>query len=368
VTSEKTAEKKKIKSTLGELEMSKSHPYISGMKHSIAISPLLQSHVLEFSSEQPFERAMKLLGTALPAAKIGASQGQRLTQHYGNLAQAEEILREPGFDFKQVAKKQGQAQRADVLYVQMDGGHLLTDDGFRETKVGRIFAGHHLTKVSSDNEGVNLRMKLEESDYLAHLGPYTEFTARFGPLIRNHLRQAPSSLRVVALSDGVGWIAKWLLAEFPFIILILDFYHVMEHLGGFAKLAFTSESRRSEWIESRKQELLSGQIDQVIEAIRQKRQGRRASIVEKANQLIAYYDNNRYRMKYHEYRAAGYCIGSGAVESAISTVVQQRCKLVGQRWTEKVAAVLNVRSIFKSGKRNKLRTLINQQMGCEKVA
>ncbi|MCB0847689.1 MAG: hypothetical protein KDE26_30765, partial [Bacteroidetes bacterium] len=72
---------------------------------------------------------------------------------------------------------------------------------------------------------------------------------------------------------------------------------------------------------------------------------------------------NRYRMKYDEYRKAGYCIGSGAIESAISTLVQQRCKLVGQRWTKKVTAVLNIRAVFKSGKRDKLRSLINRQMG-----
>ena len=52
-------------------------------------------------------------------------------------------------------------------------------------------------------------------------------------------------------------------------------------------------------------------------------------------------------MKYPEYRAKsmskGYCIGNGAIESAISTV----CKLVGQRWTKRVAAVLNIRAVFK---------------------
>lgn len=346
--------------------MSKTHPYIARMKHKFAISPLLQSHMLEFSSDQPFERAMALLDTALPAAKAGASQSQRLLQHFGALEQAGEILRTPGFDFKE--KDEREEQGADVLYVQIDGGHLRTDDGFRETKVGRIFAGHQLVKISSEDQGVNRRMKLEGSDYLAHLGPYTGFTARFGPLIGNHLKQAPAGVKMVALSDGADWIACWLLAEYPDAILILDFYHALEHLAAFAKLVFTSESRRSDWIESRRKELLNGQVDQVITAIRKKIAGRRASITDKARQLIAYYEKNRYRMKYNEYRAAGYCIGSGAVESAISTVVQQRCKLVGQRWTEKVTAVLNIRAIFKSGKRDKLRALISQQMGGQMAA
>ena len=45
----KDKRKKKIKSTFGELELNKKHPYIKEMKHSFCISPLLQSHALEFS-------------------------------------------------------------------------------------------------------------------------------------------------------------------------------------------------------------------------------------------------------------------------------------------------------------------------------
>ena len=171
-----------------------------------------------------------------------------------------------------------------------------------------------------------------------------------------------------ARADGAEWIANWLLTEYPTAIVILDFYHALEHLADFATLIFTSDTNRSDWIECRTKELLDGQIDEIIAAIKAKMAGRRDAIVNKAEQLIAYYEKNRYRMKYDEYRVAGYCIGSGAIESAISTVVQQRCKLVGQRWTERVTAVLNIRAIFKSGKREKLRSLINSQMGYAKAS
>ena len=168
---------------------------------------------------------------------------------------------------------------------------------------------------------------------------------------------------MVAISDGAEWIANWLLTEYPAAIVILDFYHALEHLADFATSVFSSQTNRSDWIEECKKELLDGQLDQVIAAVKEKMSGRRKSIIDKANLLIAYYEKNRYRMKYDEYRKAGYCIGSGAIESAISTLVQQRCKLVGQRWTKKVTAVLNIRAVFKSGKRDKLRSLINRQMG-----
>jgi len=359
--------KKKIKSTLGTLHLDKAHKYIAKMQHNFAISPLLQSHVLEFSNEQPFDRAMALLRTALPAVDMGSSQSQRLMQYYGELTQTEEVLTNPGFDFETPKSEEEIAPTAPVLYVQVDGGHLPTDDGYRETKVGRIFAGHHIVQKSSDNEQVILRNELAVSDYLAHLGTHTEFTARFDALVNAHLQQVPG-LKMIAISDGAEWIANWLRVTFPCAILILDFYHATEHLAEFAKLVFTSKANRTSWIDARKKELLEGELDQVIAAIAQKANGRRNSIATKANELTAYYENNSYRMKYNEYLAAGYCIGSGAIESAISTVVQQRCKLVGQRWTKRVAAVLNIRAVFKSGKRGKLRAVINSQMGWTKAA
>lgn len=338
------------------------------MNHRLAISPLLQSHMLEFANEQPFGRAMSLLHTALPAVNMSSSQSQRLTQHIGSLSALEELLTIPGFDFEQQENNQLEEPKSeDVLYVQVDGGHLRTDEGYRETKVGRIFGGHHFIKKSSDNENVDLRMQLEKSDYLAQLGSHVDFTARFDKLICAHLQQTPTA-RMVAISDGAEWIAKWLMERHPKVTVILDFYHAMEHLTNVAPLVIGLDTERSEWIELQRKRLLKGQTDRVIAAIKSKRRGCTDYGTEQANQLIAYYEKNRYRMKYNEYRNAGYCIGSGAIESAISTVVQQRCKLVGQRWTKRVTAVLNIRAIFKSGKREKLRAIINQEMGASKAA
>src|SRR3712207_7999778 len=50
--------------------------------------------------------------------------------------------------------------------------------------------------------------------------------------------------------------------------------------------------------------------------------------------------SNAHRMEYPEYLARGWCIGSGAVESACKTVVGQRLKLAGMRWGEDGADAL----------------------------
>ena len=56
-------------------------------------------------------------------------------------------------------------------------------------------------------------------------------------------------------------------------------------------------------------------------------------------------------MEYPEYLARGWCIGSGAVESACHTVVGQRLKLAGMRWGEDGAdALCHLRALYRGEK------------------
>ena len=312
-------------------------------------------------------------------------------QHFGQLPGVEEALLRPGFTCK--------ADEPATLYAMVEGGHLLTDEGYRDTKVGRVFAAEHLQQVptdeeqvptdeeqvstdeeqvstdeeqvSTDEEQVKCRMRLERSDYLAHLGHYRDFTARFDRLLKSHLEQAPAGSKLVLLSEGADWIARWQRRTYPeAAIMILDFYPAVEHLADFATLVFTSSPSRKTWIKQQCRSLKAGRLAKVMLAIRTKAFDRRRSCIRtKADKLLAYYQNNRYRMQYDEYLAQGLTIGSGAIESAISTLVQQRCKLVGQRWTaQRVAAVLNVRALYHSSKQDQLLKIINQQMGYEQAA
>jgi hypothetical protein len=54
-------------------------------------------------------------------------------------------------------------------------------------------------------------------------------------------------------------------------------------------------------------------------------------------------------MQYKTFQEKGLLIGSGAIEAAHRTVIQQRLKLSGQRWT-KIGAqqIVNLRIAYKS--------------------
>ncbi len=51
------------------------------------------------------------------------------------------------------------------------------------------------------------------------------------------------------------------------------------------------------------------------------------------NSVITYLANNREHMRYDEYLAAGYPIGSGVAEGACRHLVKDRLEQTGMRWT-----------------------------------
>ena len=52
-------------------------------------------------------------------------------------------------------------------------------------------------------------------------------------------------------------------------------------------------------------------------------------------ETVTYFENQGHRMDYPRYRALGWQIGSGPVESACKRVVGQRLKCAGMRWGER---------------------------------
>ena len=63
--------------------------------------------------------------------------------------------------------------------------------------------------------------------------------------------------------------------------------------------------------------------------------------------VITYLENNRDHMRYDEYIAAGYPIGSGVAEGACRHLVKDRMEQSGMRWTVTGAqAMLHLRATY----------------------
>lgn len=174
------------------------------------------------------------------------------------------------------------------------------------------------------------------------------------------LRGAADALEIVVVSDGAHWIWNRIpaLAEAvglrpEKITRVLDFYHAVNHLSNVADaVAGWKDAERSAWFRRQRKALYDGKIDLVIERVRALRRGRRGKVI---GRELAYLEQHRDHMRYDRYRDRAIPCGSGATESAIRCVVNQRLKGTGTFWREANAErMLHLRAYLKAGRWNEL--------------
>jgi hypothetical protein len=158
---------------------------------------------------------------------------------------------------------------------------------------------------------------------------------------------------VVAIMDGETKLRDLQELKIGRAVGILDIWHVTEYLW---KLAYCFHSEGSDeaetFVETYLRKLLEGKVRRVIGGIRQMATKRRLSKRrgEKVEQCLNYFTQRCEHMKYDEYLAAGYPIGSGVVEGACRHLVKDRMEQSGMRWRIAGAqAVLSLRAIYLNG-------------------
>jgi hypothetical protein len=155
---------------------------------------------------------------------------------------------------------------------------------------------------------------------------------------------------VICLLDGERALWDAQRVYFPEATGILDLFHVLERLWAVAHCfhAEGSDGARR-FVEHRLRDVLQGRVGYVISGLRkrlrtEKLSGQRRRVVRSAVEYLA---NNREHMKYDEYLAAGYPIGSGVAEGACRHLVKDRMEQTGMRWTvEGAQAMLHVRALY----------------------
>ena len=158
---------------------------------------------------------------------------------------------------------------------------------------------------------------------------------------------------VVCLLDGERSLWDAQEAYFPEAVGVLDLFHALERVWGVSHCIHKEGSDEAEqYVEARLRDLLEGRVGAVIEEFRQclsreRLRGTRRTVVKSA---IEYLENNREHLKYDEYLAAGYPIGSGVAEGACRHLVKDRMEQTGMRWTvEGAQAMLHVRALYLNG-------------------
>ena len=131
---------------------------------------------------------------------------------------------------------------------------------------------------------------------------------------------------------------------------ILDIWHVTEYLWKLAYCFHPEGSDEAEaFVETYLGKLLEGKVRRVIGGIRQMatKSGLSKPRRKKVEQYLNYFAQRCQHMKYDEYLAAGYPIGSGVVEGACRHLVKDRMEQSGMRWRiEGAQAILSLRAIY----------------------
>lgn len=174
---------------------------------------------------------------------------------------------------------------------------------------------------------------------------------------------------VCAVSDGADWIQKWVDYHRSDAIRILDFAHAMEYVSKGGQAAYEHLSRPPEervlavqdqakrlqerferWLQEQGHELKTGEAQRVLAELERLRtlmqEAGQLGAVETLDKSLHYLRERQEMMKYASFRAQGYPIGSGSVESANKLVVQSRLKQAGMRWgPSHVNAMLAMRNL-----------------------
>lgn len=199
----------------------------------------------------------------------------------------------------------------------------------REVKLGCVF-----TQTKTDEKGHPVRDE-ESTSYAGAIETAEEFSQRiYGEAKRRGVDRANE---VCVIGDGAPWIWNIADEQFHYATQIVDLYHAREHYWNPARVVFGGdEARINQWCKLRRDELDEGRVEDVIAAIKEL-----AGYSEKAKEVcereIGYFEKNKERMRYGEFRRRGLFVGSGVLEAGCKSVVGQRLKQSGMHWTVKGA-------------------------------
>jgi hypothetical protein len=224
---------------------------------------------------------------------------------------------------------------SDVVYAQLDGAMVLTrEEQWQEVKTGRIFKQSDILSVSDH------RKELKSSLYVSNLGHFQGFLDKFEPLVDVF---EPLNERLVFVTDGATWIRNWARDNYPKATHILDYFHACEHLSAYLQYYVTDPVIRTQQFKQWKTILCEQGVQPIIDEIKAHIITKKTTQQEQ-DKLLNYLITNTYRMDYPQYLRRNLCIGSGAIESAQRTVLQERMKKAGQRWSEdRVQNLLNLK-------------------------
>lgn len=339
--------KKEVLTVLGKVEVSRAYYY--DRQCGIGMCPKDKALDIEGTSFSPgVRRIMTRVGAYRPFG-LGHEDIKEMAGIDVTAKEIERTCNKLGWEADEFFGKQASAALSEKIipiksvpkmYVCMDGTGVPMvkkeligrqgkgEDGqakTRETKLGCVF-----TQTKLDEKGRPVRDEASTS-YVGAIETSEDFSKRIYAEAKR--RGIDRAKEVVVLGDGAPWI--WNIANecFPGAVEIIDLYHAREHYWKAARSCSSlNKEKLRQWAEDRRRELDAGRPEDVVKAIKRLSSlpGYDKEICERE---IGYFEKNKERMRYADFRRRGFFVGSGVLEAGCRSVIGQRLKQSGMHWS-----------------------------------
>ena len=177
--------------------------------------------------------------------------------------------------------------------------------------------------------------------------------AGFGRLMEQHADQLAltEASTLVSITDGAPWIRNRILAHLPYIdAMLLDFYHLSEHIWDTAKCCLGDSDAARTWAKDQLHEIKHVGPTGVLAAIATLSKKVRSARKKEHLRLLRNDLTERWEMlDYRHALARGWDIGSGPTEAMCKNLTL-RLKRTGMKWDPaNAAAVMNLVALRESG-------------------
>lgn len=287
--------------------------------HRDSLSPGVRRLAGRFGALLPFAAAADSLAEAA-TVQLSASTVRSVTEAVG--ARREQVLAAAIAAAWEHGLPAATGAPPERVYVAMDGVRILGTDGAgREVKVGVVMPVPRRAGSAAR----------QPASYVAGLEP----AAAFGPrlALEAHRRGVEGAKEIAVLGDGAAWIWQLAAEHFPGAIQIVDWFHASERIWELGRALYgEATTETTAWVSQQLDQLAAGQA--VALALTWQTLPARGETAAVRDAQVTYFTNQASRMAYDRYRAAGWDIGSGMVESACKHLIGARQKGPGMRWSE----------------------------------
>jgi hypothetical protein len=239
----------------------------------------------------------------------------------------------------------GSAQR---MGVSMDGTKVhIRDEGWKELKVGCSFEIEVRPTWNKESSELQDLAHAIENQYVAYLGgPKT-----FGEMMWAAAQQRgwESAVDRQVIGDAAPWIWNLAVDYFYDAQQVVDWFHPTEHLADIGKWIHGEETPAAKkWRKEVEKQLYQGHAQQIANDLRTLAQTY-PNLATDLEREAGYFETNKRRMQYLEFREDGFVIGSGMVESGCKQYKARFCG-PGMRWgRDGIGRLIPIRSAVMSG-------------------